>query len=181
MAKETKLHILNGFARLLQDNELDKITVTMLVEKCNISRQTFYYHFADIQALIDWGVRQYTLGCVEAAKNASDIKEATIIYLNKIESHKLFMKKCFSSSLSRYMTYLIRKSIIEYSSEFYARSSNLGTDSQDAAEFIIQFTANGVTGFILSMLDTDAKTDTEAIADKLYNCIFKRLVNSNAP
>ena len=58
MAGKTKLQILKSFSVLLADHELDKITVTMLVEECHISRQTFYYHFADIQALIDWGVQQ---------------------------------------------------------------------------------------------------------------------------
>ncbi len=178
MAKETKLHILNGFTQLLNDHDLDKITVTMLVEKCNISRQTFYYHFADIQALIDWGVKQYTLGCVEAAKNAADMKEATWIYLHEIEKNKLFLKKCFSSSLSRYMTYLIRKSVMEYSSDFYARSVNISAAHTETAKFIIEFSANGVTGFIISMLGDDTNMDIEVIADKMYNCIFKRLANN---
>lgn len=177
MAKETKLHILRGFSQLLSDNDFDKVTVTMLVEKCNISRQTFYYHFADIQALIDWGVKQYTLGCVEAAKNASDMKEATILYLNEIEKNKVFLKKCLSSSLSRYMTSLIRKSVIEYSSDFYTRSVKYANISSDIAQFIIEFTANGVTGFIISMLDNNEPTDVEAVADKMYNCIFKRLAD----
>ena len=113
MAKETKQHILNGFSELLIDYDFDKITVTMLVEKCNISRQTFYYHFADIQSLIDWGVKQYTQGCVETAKNARDMKDATVIYLKEIERNKVFLKKVFTSSLSQYMTKLIRDSIIE--------------------------------------------------------------------
>ena len=58
MAKETKMHILRGFSQLLDHKDFAKITVTMLVEKCNISRQTFYYHLADIGALMMWGVKQ---------------------------------------------------------------------------------------------------------------------------
>ena len=108
MAGKTKLQILKSFSVLLADHELDKITVTMLVEECHISRQTFYYHFADIQALIDWGVQQYTHGCVTDAKKAANMEEATIIYLTKIDENRLFLRKCFSSSLSGYMTALLR-------------------------------------------------------------------------
>ncbi len=66
MAKSTKTQILQSFSELLKNNDLDKITVTMLVNECNISRQTFYYHFTDIQALINWGIQQNTAGCLES-------------------------------------------------------------------------------------------------------------------
>ena len=112
MAKSTKAQILQHFSELLKDYDLDKITVTMLVSECEISRQTFYYHFNDIQALINWGIQQYTAGCLENVKNAKDINEATIIYLSAIEKNKFFLSKCLESSLSGYTTLLIRESNI---------------------------------------------------------------------
>lgn len=174
MAKSTKMHILRCFSKLLETNDLDKITVTMLVEKCQISRQTFYYHFADVQALIDWGVMQGTAGCVNEAKRANNMKDATIIYLKEIEKYRYFLTKCFSSSLSGYMSTLIRKSIIDYSSEFYSRFMSASSKQTDV-DFIIEFTANGVTGYILSMLYEKKNTDIEEIAENMNNLIFKRL------
>lgn len=181
MAKETKQHILRGFSQLLNDNDFDKITVTMLVEKCNISRQTFYYHFADIQALINWGVQQYTHGCVETAKNAKNMQEATVIYFNEIEKNKLFLNKCFSSSLSQYMTKLIRNSIIEYSGEFYRRAIKSDYSKADIADFIIEFAANGVTGVILSRILNNDDVNIEELSEKMYNYIFSRLANGKLP
>ena len=175
MAKETKIHILRQFSKLLSDNDLDKITVTMLVEKCNISRQTFYYHFSDIQALINWGVQQYTHGRVESAKHAKDIKEATVIYLQGIENNRLFLQKCFESSLCAHMTILIRNSIMEYSAEFYRRSPLANAGDSDIADFIIEFTANGVTGFIVSLLFFKSKYTVEELADIMYESILKKL------
>ena len=95
MAEKTKMQILKSFSALLTNHELDKITVTMLVEECHISRQTFYYHFADIQALIDWGVKKYTQGCVNDAKKAANIEEATIIYLTKLMKASFFCANAF--------------------------------------------------------------------------------------
>lgn len=177
MAKSTKMHILRCFSQLLETNDLDKITVTMLVERCRISRQTFYYHFADVQALIDWGVNQCTAGCVNEAKKSKNMKEATIIYLKQIEKYRYFLTKCFSSSLSGYMSTLIRKSIIEYSSEFYNRFM-FDSSIQADVDFIIEFTANGVTGYILSMLYEKKKTDIEEIAENMNRLIFSRLSNT---
>ena len=178
MAKETKQHILRGFSELLNDHDFDKITVTMLVEKCNISRQTFYYHFTDIQALIDWGVKQYTHGRVESAKNANNIKDATVIYFNGIMKNKLFLRKCFASSLSGYMTKLIRDSVKEYCSEFYSRAVKSGYAKTEEADFIMEFTAYGVTGFIIAKIFENEDVDIEDLSDKLFRCIFARLAGS---
>ncbi|MFR6066220.1 MAG: TetR/AcrR family transcriptional regulator C-terminal domain-containing protein [Eubacterium sp.] len=175
MPKETKLQILKCFSNLLEKNELDKITVTMLVEECNISRQTFYYHFSDIQSLIDWGVKYYTENCVQEAKNAKNMMEATMIYLKRVDANRDFLRSCVSSSLVGYITTLIRKSIIEYSTEFYNQSVTISPERAKEAEFIIEFTANGVTGYILSMLYSRKDDNIEEIAEMMNKCVFKKL------
>ena len=38
---------------------MDKITVSELAENCNIKRQTFYYHFNNINELISYGTKCY--------------------------------------------------------------------------------------------------------------------------
>lgn len=75
MAEKTKMQILKSFSALLTNHELDKITVTMLVEECHISRQTFYYHFADIQALIDWGVKNTHKAVLTMPKRRQTLKK----------------------------------------------------------------------------------------------------------
>lgn len=179
MPKETKLQILRCFSKLLENNELDKITVTMLVEECNISRQTFYYHFSDIHSLIDWGVKYYTENCVEDAKHATNMMEATMIYLKRIDANREFLRSCMSSSIAGYMTMLIRNSVIDYSTEFYNRVVAPSPSNSKTAEFIIEFTANGVTGYILSMLYSRKDDDIEEIAEKMNKYIFKKIASND--
>ena len=176
MSNITKRAMAQSLKKILVVKELDKITITDITNDCGINRQTFYYHFADIQALIDWGVQQYTHGCVTDAKKAANMEEATIIYLTKIDENRLFLRKCFSSSLSGYMTALLRNSIMEYTSEFYSQFINFGYQDSNEVDFAIEFTANGVTGFIISMLYTKTETDITTLAAKMNNYIFKRLV-----
>lgn len=45
MAKNTKLSLSTALLELLEAKPLDKITVTELVKKCGVNRQTFYYNF----------------------------------------------------------------------------------------------------------------------------------------
>lgn len=59
MAKSTKNEIMNTLGELLQAKRLDDITVTELVERCNISRQAFYYHFSDLYGVVDYAIQQF--------------------------------------------------------------------------------------------------------------------------
>lgn len=50
----TKKAISYAFKELLLEKPLSKITINDITEKCEMNRQTFYYHFQDIQDLIEW-------------------------------------------------------------------------------------------------------------------------------
>jgi len=53
MTNFTKKAIKDTFIELLSDRPLSQITVKDIVEKCGISRNSFYYHFHDIPSLIE--------------------------------------------------------------------------------------------------------------------------------
>ena len=54
MREDMKKQISDTFIDMLEKEDIDKITVTRLIEKCHISRQTFYYHFHDIMDVLEW-------------------------------------------------------------------------------------------------------------------------------
>ena len=55
MGKETtKRVIAYAFKELLLEKPINKITVSDIAEKCDINRQTFYYHFHDIIELTEY-------------------------------------------------------------------------------------------------------------------------------
>ncbi len=175
MAKSTKTQILQSFSELLKNNDLDKITVTMLVNECNISRQTFYYHFTDIQALINWGIQQNTAGCLESVKNATDINEATVIYLSSIKNNCFFLTKCLESSLSGRTTIRLRDSIAEYISYFGNEILKISNLPSEDAKFVCEFLSNAITGLILSSIYQNKEMDIHDISDKIERIILGRL------
>jgi len=56
--KRTRNLILRAFNELLAEKGFDAITVQDIAEKAEINRATFYAHFADKYALLDYSVRQ---------------------------------------------------------------------------------------------------------------------------
>ncbi len=58
MADFTKKAIRNSFIRLLNEKPLKQISVRDIVDDCGINRNTFYYHFQDIPALVESIVKE---------------------------------------------------------------------------------------------------------------------------
>lgn len=53
MTKLTENAIIDCFLLLLEEKSFDKITVRDICDRCEINRNTFYYHFEDIYAVLD--------------------------------------------------------------------------------------------------------------------------------
>ena len=50
--RRTRASIIEAFAQLLEERPINKITVKDIVNRCDINRNTFYYHFPDIPSLL---------------------------------------------------------------------------------------------------------------------------------
>ena len=53
MPNFTKKAIKETFIELLDERPLNKITVKDIVEACGINRNSFYYHYQDLPALLE--------------------------------------------------------------------------------------------------------------------------------
>ena len=53
MAQQTKNAIRRAFIQLLNERPLDKISIKDIAEKGAVNRNTFYYYYADIYALVE--------------------------------------------------------------------------------------------------------------------------------
>lgn len=50
----TKMALANAMKELMTELPLHKVSISNIVEKCNLSRKSFYYHFKDKYDLVNW-------------------------------------------------------------------------------------------------------------------------------
>ena len=78
MTNLTKELIRKTFISLLDRYPLTQITVKMLVKECDINRNSFYYHYQDLPALIEEIVKE------EADRIMKEYPSIEITHSNKI-------------------------------------------------------------------------------------------------
>jgi AcrR family transcriptional regulator len=58
MSRYTEKLIMQNFGEMLDEMPFDKVTVSALTRRCDISHNTFYYHYRDIYDLLEIWVRR---------------------------------------------------------------------------------------------------------------------------
>ena len=75
MANFTQKAIKETFIALLEEHPLSDITVKNIVETCGINRNSFYYHYQDIPALIEEIVKEQAETIIQKYPSVNSIVE----------------------------------------------------------------------------------------------------------
>ncbi len=75
MANFTRKAIKESFIRLLEQHPLNDITVKDIVEECGINRNSFYYHYQDLPALIEEIIKEDAEGIIRTYPSVTSIVE----------------------------------------------------------------------------------------------------------
>ena len=80
---KTEHRLAEALKEMMSDTPLDEISVTMLVKKCKVNRQTFYYHFHDIYDLLTLVFLDEHIPNLEEVKDIKGMIKAIFAYYQK--------------------------------------------------------------------------------------------------
>lgn len=105
---------------LLEKKPLSKISVKDITEYCNISRNTFYYHFKDKYELINWIFYTDMLENVNSFNDPSKLTNSFVNVCKCLYANRKFYLACFQ--------YIGQNSLYEYLNEFYYKLWRINID-----------------------------------------------------
>ncbi len=168
MATKAKIALVNAFLKLVEENEYNKITVTNLVEKCNISRQTFYYHFDDIDKMISWAFENETKKICDAISH-SKLSESAEMYASFFNRYDTLLTKAIKSSDCIMIYNLINNSFYVFLTNYLSNRQGAESVKSEEAEFFLSYCSGASAGLILQEIQK---------SDKNYGEVMKRLAKS---
>lgn len=176
-SQATKEAIHLALRDLLQEKKLDDITVTEVVERCGISRQTFYYHFRDLYEVVEWRflalseeMQDYL---IQADRN--DRRLALELMVEKMRENKNLMLNIYRAFPRSYLErYLIRWSQPFLEDQIRERAQYYRI-SEDALEFIIDLYSFGIASILLNWLDKGMSSGMVERLDYFHTLLEKGL------
>lgn len=169
IADRTKSSFANALLELTNKKPLSDISISDITAFCNVSRNSFYYHFKDKQDLIYWIYETFHDSKINLSMN--DGHANTIELLKYMQNYLSFFKQAFSENGQNCFKKEFYNSF--YKDYLYIIDSNYETTgiNSDAKEFLAKYFAHSSVGMFELFLNSPPQ-DTENLI-RIYTLILK--------
>ena len=165
--RRTRASIIEAFAQLLEERPINKITVKDIVNRCDINRNTFYYHFPDIPSLLLEMMEEkvnaliayhYTPGrpldCIKPVLQYGEAQKQAILHVNRAVPGETFL------------FYINRLTQYAGNAYFASISKTISIPARDA-EILNHHYKCIVVGYLLDWLDAEMQYDLETDIERI--------------
>ena len=167
----TKNAIAYAFKELLLEKPINKITINDIAEKCEINRQTFYYHFHDVIELTEWICEVDAEKALKENKTYDTWQEGFLAIFEIMKKDKPFIINIYRHTpkelLYHYLyqvTYQLLYNVLEEKAQ--------GTIiREEDKRFIVSFYKYGFVGLVIDWIDKDMKEEPNEIINRLSSVI----------
>ena len=167
MANYTEKAIFRAFEELLEEKPFDKITVSAIVSKSEVSANTFYYHFQDIYDLLDKWLDRKRNHFFALTQLSGDWTDRLKILLHAMQENPKLVYH-ISDSITRER--LERYVFTSVESQFYDYIEKSTTDiriTDEARKLITGFFCCSLLGYVMKFLWVNMKVDIDSSVDDL--------------
>lgn len=98
MSYKTKLKLAETMKTLMEKNTLERISVTEIVKKSGVSRQTFYRNFEDKYQMVNWYFDILAMQSFKEMNDSNGLEDALISKFNYIKKEKVFFVEAFQNT-----------------------------------------------------------------------------------
>lgn len=113
----TKTVIVAAFWQLLAEKPYSQITVKDIVTRCQVNRNTFYYHFHDIPALLEYSIKDEIDQIIQTYSNFGSPIDCIIPFVESVAKRKQALLHIYRSihreiylrELERLCLYIVRE------------------------------------------------------------------------
>lgn len=144
----TKRAIADSLKELTREKAFDKISVKDISEKCGINRQTFYYHFVDKFALLEWIYKTDLFDTNMEGIDFDNWGEKFFQTLTAMKNDKYFYVNTINHTENYIHRYITEQTKTVFEKAIDVLDEKRAVDAVER-EFIAKFFAYGVSGMVI--------------------------------
>lgn len=173
MPIDMKNIISNTLVSMARQKGIDKITVKALIDECNISRQTFYYHFQDIMEVIEWSMEQASKNMLARSLEAETPEDAIGVLISSAAENRTLIRKLLDSQKREQIEKLFVQAARTYLQELIRnKAQNLPLSFSDM-EVALDFWAFGISGLLFKHCEQE-QIDAKSLASQICRLLPNR-------
>lgn len=167
----TKKELSHALKDLMNTMPLNKITVAMICEKCDLNRQTFYYHFQDIYECLGYIYQSEVVDKLPNFDTLDKWSEHFLSILKYIEDNKVFCLNTFHSVGRDHLEMFLSQVSFAMVERRVHQVANEIDIEEEQLHFIINFYAVAFSGIIIQWLTRGCRDSSEELAKALFKML----------
>ncbi len=177
----SKRDLANALEELLQEKNLDDISITEITKRAMVSKNTFYNNFEDKSSLLNFLFRRYAIQLDQTIKkildNKTDDKEANLYECAKSIVHffyssKLSFEKIVKSDKSKNLYWAVNAFIKDIIEEIINRYSEYF--NQNLPQNLIGYVyAGAISNMIYYMYNEETSVSEDECIQYIYNLLTR--------
>ena len=178
MANLMKQEIKRVFLMLLEERPINQITVKDIVKECGINRNTFYYHYADLPALVEELIDDEIGRFVREEKSFSSLEESMTEALAFFREHRRAAYHVYNSVnrdiFDRYLMKNCASIGAGYVDSFLEDAALSREDRQAIVHFNAYVLYGAVTRWLESGMTHDIREDFRRIFELMVEPVMRQ-------
>ncbi len=163
----TKAVIRKGFVTLLDEQPFNKISVRDITEYCNISRNTFYYYYQDIYALVEDIFNTEVERISAGVKNYDSWQKAFLDATTFARAHRKAIFHIYNSANRSLLERYYHKTILTSMVAYIQKEAEGLSVADHYINTLAHFYTAALTGLSVDWLNNGMKDDPAAFLDDL--------------
>lgn len=165
---ETKYIFAESLKELMHQKSLDKITVTDIVKRSGMTRQTFYRHFLDKYDLVNWYFEKLADKSFRQIGTSATLREGLLKKFNFLLNDKVFFMQAFQSKDYNNVENYDYECILEFYSQVIKKKLDVIPDD---IQFLLEMYCHGsitmTSSWAISGMIESPETLVELLIDAL--------------
>ncbi|MGM9554243.1 MAG: TetR/AcrR family transcriptional regulator C-terminal domain-containing protein [Faecousia sp.] len=175
----TKRRLAEALKKAMGTKPLSKITVSEIIQDCDVNRKTFYYHFEDIYALLKWMLEQEAIEVVKSFDLLVNPEEAIAFVIDYVDANKHIIN-CAYDTMGRdemkrfFLTdmYGVVRSIVDS----VAQELQVQVE-EDFKDFLTTFYTEALAGMLINYFQGDERRSRQEWIDYILLTLKKSIPN----
>ncbi|MDC7286464.1 TetR/AcrR family transcriptional regulator [Blautia schinkii] len=174
---ETKKALAASLKKAMKQKAFSKITVKEIITDCGVNRNTFYYHFEDIYALLRWMLTEEAIEVVKHFDLLVDYEDAIRFVMNYVNQNDYIISCAYNSIGRDEMKRFFYSDFIEITSTLINSADEKSSKplDPDFKKFLAEFYTEALAGILVNWATDRQVRDKEKTISYLTTIIHTGL------
>ena len=172
MARRTQAMIMQAFMDLLAQKSVDKITVTDVIEKANVNRNTFYYYYDNIPSLLGAFFEQERIKFSGSSQRSDSLAEEYQRACALFRENRAAISHIYQSENRKAISNYLETAAEMFVGRFVRKAAEPYGLEEEGIRYVTHFYSYAIVGLTMHWIQENMPLDDMVLPERIESTFY---------